>query len=193
MALSSRGRGPKKVEGKNRLNGDPDSLGEACRSDPRAHHYVMAHVALRQIGLSDPLRYLAILGSEEASGFLEHIFSMVSDDVTDQEADFCAEDIKVHCQRVGDYPCAVIEMPEPKSITETFFTGLVMLKQVGTDFSDGEKIPARYFTLEKGYDESGVSRTVFCEWSDEAHSNYGEGPEPTLVGFCEAIEAALQS
>lgn len=153
----------------------------------------MAHVALRQIGLSDPLRYLAILGSEEASGFLGHVFKMVSDDIDDEQPDFGAEALRIHCQRIGKFPCAVVEMPEPRSMTEAFFTGLVMLKEMGTGFTEGEKIPARYFTLEKGFEEDGTPRTVFCEWAAESHSNYGDGPAPTVVGFCEAIEAALNS
>ncbi len=193
MGLFSSKRGPKRVGGEDGPGGECDLPAGGNCSEPRAHHYVMAHVALRQIGLNDPLRYLAILGSDEATGFLEHIFKMVSGDIDDEEADFSAEALQVHCQRIGKYPCAVVEMPEPRSTTEAFFTGLVMLKEMGTEFTEDEKIPARYFTLEKGFEEDGTSRTVFCEWTDEAHSNYGDGPQPTLVGFCEAIEAALNS
>lgn len=159
---------------------------------PRWHHYAMAHLALRSVGLDDPLLYLAVLASPDRDDFLKSLFESVCERCDERaKPDFIASDIHVHAVRAGVYPCAVVEMPTPRTTTEAFFTALVMLIDPATSSLPEERknVPARYFTLEKGFSLDGTPRTVLGEWTTESHLNYGDGPEPTLESFVERIAA----
>ena len=166
---------------------------------PRRHHYALAHLALRQIALGSPLAYLGSVVGEGRSEFFKFAFNAVCEE--EQKAgrtaapDFGAEDLKGHQGWVGEFPCAIVEMPTPKRIVEAYYTGLVVtldplrLKEALTDKS--RPIPARYFTLEAGVSDDGTPRTVFCEWRESMHANFGDGPEPTVANFARRIKAAL--
>ena len=154
-------------------------------------HYVLAHYALRQTALADPVIYLGILASEDAPKFIGNMIDAVASDFGQSPA-FHADAITVHPLRVGRYPCAVIEMPEPGDVAEAYFTALVGM----IDLADGpppesEDLPARYFTLEKGATLDGQPRTVLAEWDATSHMNYGDGPIATVEAFLQAIEEHL--
>ena len=150
-------------------------------------HYVLAHYALRQTALADPAMYLGILASDDAPAFLGRLIDAIANDFG-TTPDFGAGDVKVHPGRVGQYPCAVVEMPEPGDVAEAHFTALVTLIDLDEGLpEEGATIPARYFTLEKGATLDGQPRTVLAEWDETSHSNYGDGPEATLPAFVEAI------
>jgi hypothetical protein len=164
--------------------------------NPRCHHYTLAHYGLRQLGLQDPLLYLGALGSPRAHEFLGMVMEDLSDHCAQRNefADFGAADLKVHCLRIGVFPCAVVEMTEPLGTTEAFFTALVLLVDpAAVTPEERETLPSRYFTLEKGFSLDATPRTVFGEWTkDGTHLNYGDGPAPNLDDFLGRIEDACQ-
>jgi len=152
-------------------------------------HYVFAHYAMRQIALAEPLQILAIAASPDVGGFIDAVLRNVVEK-SGREAGFEGADIKVHPTRVNDYPCVVIEMPEPQEAAEAYLVAIL----VPIDFSselppdlDQEQVTAQYYTLEKGFSLSGEPRTVLAEWDHQKHSNYGEGPEPTVEAFVAAL------
>ncbi|MBN1910646.1 MAG: hypothetical protein JW818_12950 [Pirellulales bacterium] len=163
-------------------------------SSPRCHHYTMAHYALRNIALDDPLFYLAVLASDDSNAFLESIFRAVCEHCHDrgEKPDFKAADLRVHRTHIGVYPCAIIEMPEPVAMTEAFFTALVLLVDPSTSqVSDDAEVPAQYFTLEKSFDLDGTPKTVLGRWNNQGtHSSCGDGPEPTLRDFIAYLAGA---
>ena len=135
-------------------------------------HYVFAHYALRQIA-PDADKFIAAL--------LQQVVKQCG-----REAGFDAAEIKVYPTRVNNYPCAVIEMPEPEEAAEAWLIGVV----VPVDFTlevpadlDESQITAQYYTLEKGVSLTGEPRTVLAGWDDQRHNNYGDGPEPTVEAF----------
>ena len=164
----------------------------------RCHHYSFAHQALPAIARQDPLRCLGVLASEHARPFLQAVLDSVIEVCRETEPsaelDFTVNDVHVHKVRVGNYPCAVIEMPPPRGITEVYFTAIVVLHDLerarGDDDDRGPSAPAamRYVTLERGVSEDGGVRTVLCEWDERGHSNFGDGPPPTLEAFVGAVE-----
>jgi hypothetical protein len=159
--------------------------------NPRCHHYMLAHVALKQIALENPLFYLGVLASESRSEFLEDLFESVDQHCRTQaaRADFSAADLRFHGLRVGQFPCAIVEFPAPRETTEVFFTALVVLADPSQPLPEREALTARYFTLERGFSLDGMPRTVLGEWTmDGAHVNYGDGPEPALATFAAALE-----
>ncbi|HAW28552.1 MAG TPA: hypothetical protein DCY03_10605 [Planctomycetaceae bacterium] len=157
--------------------------------DGPSPHYVFAHYALRQIALAEPMQFLEIAASPDADKFIAALLQQVVKQCG-REAGFDASEIKVYPTRVNNYPCAVIEMPEPQEAAEAWLVGVV----VPVDFSvkvpadlDLDQITAQYYTLEKGVSLTGEPRTVLAGWDDQRHNNYGDGPEPTVEAFVAAL------
>ncbi|QDV19399.1 hypothetical protein Pan153_40640 [Gimesia panareensis] len=154
-------------------------------------HYVFAHYALRQIALAEPLQILAIVASPDVENFIDAVLQ----DVVEQcgrEAGFEAADIKVHPKRVNDYPCVVVEMPEPQEAAEAHMVAILVPIDLSKDppsEEEQEQIKAHYYTLEKSFSLTGEPRTVLAEWGESRHSNYGEGPEPTVEAFVAALNS----
>jgi hypothetical protein len=157
--------------------------------DPRPHHYVYAHRMLHGVCAQDPLKFFALLASDERGAFLEWLHGAVCRSLDDAgEPDFGPGDVRVETVRVGGHPTAIFVMPPPRAIAEAFFVAMVLTDR-GTDVAPPS---FRCFTLELGEGMDGTLRTVLGEWTDDAHHNYGDGPDPRLPAFGEAIEAQLE-
>lgn len=152
-----------------------------------APDYVFAHYALRQIAFSDPLRFLAIAASPEAGDFVNAVLKDVAEQCG-QQTTFDAASVKIHPVRIKGFPCAVIELPEPREIAEAFMVALVALIDTSSNEPpDPDSVRGRYFTLEKGFSLSSEPRTVLAEWDMTSHSNYGDGPPATVEAFSAAL------
>jgi hypothetical protein len=159
-------------------------------TEPRCHHYALAHYVIRQALLEDPLRCLALLASEDSQAFLEFLFNSACElcsERTKEKPDFQATDVHVHRLRVTDFPCVIIEMPRPIATSEAFFTALVAYIDRGSEITPATVVPARYFTLEQGFNVDENPRTVLCEWTTTNHVNYGDGPKPTIDDFANSL------
>lgn len=171
-------------------------LAEPALDRPRCHHYTLAHVALRSVALEQPVAFLGMLASPEAPRFLADLMRSVSEHCKKHEPqpDFRIEDITIHKVRIDNYPCAAIEMPRPRAMTEAYFVAAVLLNDLEEELPNPQEAPLRYFTLEKGlvFDDPPRDRTVLCEWTrDGTHLNYGDGPEPRLEALIEAVRKLL--
>jgi hypothetical protein len=167
-----------------------------AEAEMRPVHYLFAHYALRSVALNDPVFYFGVLASPEAAKFLTHLLRTTADHARpgDPPADFTADDLRVHTVRAGGYPCAVVEMPQPRATTEAFFTAAVLLVDPAAEAPDLAAAPVRYFTLEKSFDLEGNAFAMMCEWSkDGSHANFGGGPPPRLDDFVKAIEYLLKN
>ncbi len=155
--------------------------------DGPSPHYVFAHYALRQIALSEPLRFLAIAASPEAEQFIDAILHDVAEHCG-RKTSFGADAVRIHPTRVHTFPCAVIELPEPGEMAEAYMVAVVVpIDPASDEPPDMDTVQARYFTLEKGFSMSNEPRTVLAEWDTSAHANYGDGPAPTVEAFVQAI------
>lgn len=173
----------------------PEEFLEQESAKIRCHHYTMAHVALRSVAFAQPLGFFGILASEESEKFLGELLESVTEECQEREPrpNFSASDLHVRTGRVWNYPCVVIEMPEPRATAEAFFVGAVLFVEMAEDADPPENPELRYFTLEKGMNiEESQPRTVFCEWTAEgSHLNFGDGPPATVKDFTSAIEGHL--
>lgn len=154
--------------------------------------YAFAHHALRHSAMSDPARFLALVASPEAISFIDALLKNVAVQCG-QPTTFGATSVKIHPRRVNGFPCAVIELPEPKGAAEAFMVALVV--QAETD-ANGlpafESAKGRFFSLEKGLSVIDETRTVLGEWDMEGgHTNYGDGPSATVEGFVAALSRLL--
>ena len=163
--------------------------------EPRCDHYGFAHYALRSVAFDRPLETMAAFASPDAERFLGALVEMVAEQCQGQPgAGLTVGDLKVHAVRAAGRPCAVLEMPPPRGVTEAHFVALVL--QWTEPLPETEPMPKdalRYFTLERGVCLGGPPRTVLCEWTAEgSHRNFGDGPEPRLESFLEAVARLLE-
>lgn len=112
---------------------------------------------------------------------------------------FRASDIKVSCLLLRNRPCAIVQMPEPASVSEAYFAAIwsryeedvVIQKAIANDPSDEPLV--EYFTLEQASKltrkchrsaPESLLTTRFCSWDAEVgHRNYGTGSTPACEQF----------
>lgn len=171
-------------------------FGRGKRSTPVDAHnegpspdYILAHVALRQMSLSKPMTFLALVSSENKFDFLQSIMDDISKDFG-RRFTYRANAIQIHTLSAKGFPCAILEFPEPPNHADAHMIGLVVEFDPETMPmpEDVDDVPARYFTLEKSFDMSGQQRTVLGEWNGEQHVNFGDGPPVVADQFLAAIE-----
>ncbi len=164
--------------------------------EPRDQHYVFAHIALRQIAFKNPAGCVGVLHSPDAMKFLTGLWEEVGKHCRDAAADAAGGHIDgstlgVRPARVGDFPSAIVSLPQPLAPTEAYFIALVL--HVDLETLRGEAPPPEnpalsYYTLERGVSLEGGGRTVLCAWNaEEAHLNYGDGPPPDFDAFVDAV------
>lgn len=165
----------------------PDDDEFSSPDDGPAPEYALAHYALRFIALNDPLRFLGVVASPDAPQFIAAVMKDVAEKCG-RTTSFRPHDVKIHPTRVGAFPCAVIEFPEPKEVAEAHMVALLLPIDTSAELPDEAARPkGRYFTLEKGMTFGGGSRTVLAEWTEDTHSNYGDGPPPNVAEFVAAL------
>jgi hypothetical protein len=145
------------------------------------------------VALNDPLFYFGTLASPNSLRFLNFLLQKVCENLglTEPPADFPLDDISIHPTRVGDFPCAVVELPRPVAQPEAFFTAAVLLTPLDGE-NPPEKLEVRYFTLEQSFEFDGAPFAMMCEWTNEMHCNFGGGPPPRLDAFLAAVERLIQ-
>lgn len=161
------------------------------------HHYVLAHVALRQACMANPVRFFEVMGSKDRRDkFLENIWQQIRKNC-DKKGDpsFSISDVKVETIKISQFPTLLIIMPTPQFMAEAHMVGIV-LRVDAKDFVENkiqEKPSVEYFTLEKGFNLDESERTVFCKWDESgSHLNFGTGPNPTAGEFIKAISKRLK-
>jgi hypothetical protein len=160
------------------------------------HHYVLTHIALRQICMANPAGFFRVMASQNRDKFLEDVWQRVRKNCDDKgNPSFSIEDVKVETTQIEEFPIIIITMPKPQFDTECHMVGIVLRVDV-KDFIENrlpEKPVAEYFTLEKGSNLDGSDRTVLCKWDESGtHYNYDTGPNPTKIEFMKAILRKLK-
>jgi hypothetical protein len=169
----------------------PASKPPQVKDDGPSPDYAFAHFALRFVALSEPLKFLAIMVSPDATNFIDSLMKDVEEQCG-KPTTFPASSVKIHAVRVNDYPCAVIELPEPKEIAEAHMVAIVVPLDMSADKPpEPDSVKARFFTLEKGVSFSNEPRTVLAEWDTESHSNYGSGPPVDVSAFVSALSSHM--
>ncbi len=152
------------------------------------HHYVLAHVALKQICFQNPLGFFGLMGSPDREEFLNDLWAQVCKNCDKEgQSSFSIDDVMIDTIRIGDYPAVLVTMPKPHHVTEAHMVCIVLMVPLADMKQNGKVMKIHYFTLEKGATEEGQERTVLCEWDEDTHYNYGDGPDPTPEAFIETI------
>ena len=159
------------------------------------HHYVLAHVALKQMAFANPYGFFAVMASPQRQKFLDDLWRQVCENC-DQEgvSRISPRDITIHTTKIGEFPTLLIEMPQPYFMTEAYMVCVVLKIPLGDLPQQPADPEIRYFTLDKGLrfetgsDRPPADRTVLCAWDGETHINYGDGPAATPAAFLERVE-----
>ena len=161
-------------------------------SAPTPHHYVLAHVALRQIAREDPLKFFAEMASPGRDDLMKWIWEQVCESCDDEgKAAFSIDDVKVSTVRCAGYPTLLIRMPPPREVAEAHMVCIVLELEDDTEIKGTP--PVAYYTLERGMSLDGIARTVLCSWDEGGvHANYGDGPSVDEAAFLEAVEEHLR-
>ncbi|MFH0946209.1 MAG: hypothetical protein V2A76_13495 [Planctomycetota bacterium] len=156
------------------------------------HHYVLGHLALRQICQENPLGFFGIIGSEERDEFLKDIWEQVRKNCDpDGTPSFDISDVGITTSLLKGFPCIIISMPPPQVPPEAHFAGIVLRIDMSAD-KPPENPEISYLTLEKGLSRDGEERTMLGGWTDQdSHVTYGAGPPATQADFVAAMEALL--
>lgn len=140
------------------------------------------------------MKCVSTLGSPDCDEYLATLWESVKEtcEQYSQPVSLSPSDIMVHRLRIGDHPCALIEMPTPASPGEVFYAALV-INLNPTDRSKGFSArPVRYITLEETGRGGGALTTVVAEWiGEETHITHGPGPYPSIEDFMAKVTALI--
>ena len=162
-------------------------------SEPRQDHYWFAHRVVRDACQQNPIQFFAGFSGIRSDNQYKLIQWML--DLTESLAGepvtvLSFENLDVITDLIADCPSIIITMPPPLAITEAYMIGVVLTGEAEEKTQDES---FRYFTLELGQNADGNLRTVICEWTDEAHLNFGDGPSVSVDAFVQAIENKLKA
>ena len=158
----------------------------ASGNDPRCDHYTFIHLVLRQTAFDDPMKCVSTLGSPACDEYLAQLWESVKETCEEysQPVELSPSDIMVHRLRIGDHPCALIEMPTPAAPGEVFYAALVINLNPSDRTKGFSDRPVRFITLEETGRGGGALTTVLGEWiSHETHISHGPGPYPSIDEF----------
>jgi len=161
----------KRNETKDNPTNTTDDIEVNQKSPKRIQHYKFAHEILKNMFLENPEQFVknTLHSEDDLRGLWYNVGKFYSEQYEEVE-ELDGSDIKIIAKEFEDNLLVIISMPEPKDIPEAYFIGLII--------PHDDTKNARYITLEHGEEGS-----VLCEWTNEAHLNFGEGPEPTLDNF----------
>lgn len=169
---------------------------EESKLKKRRHHYLFAHVALRQQFFSQPLETVLALnsgGPELLEVWWQRTWDVLSGNDSQAEKVSSAGLRCSSCDLGENRIAAIVTLPEPQNPTEAYFVAAVVglpRKRLG-GLLGKTRMDAKYVTLEYGMaicgDGSLRQRTVLCEWTESSHLNLGDGPAPELAEFIKAV------
>ncbi len=160
------------------------------KGSARPHHYIFAHMAVRNRFFDNPTTFVAALGNRRQA-LLEEMWANVGRWVEakeGKEAALPSDGLALTVREVGPGSLAlIISLPPPEDFTEAHFVGLLLH-------------PPRFITLEHGFSFAPRgTRTVLCEWTGRlqggppsgVHANVGDGPEATVDAFAETLSGMV--
>ncbi len=176
---------------------DEPPLPQSSKGESK-HHYLFAHIWLRQIAYAQPAGIFGVLASSSRTSFLDNLLTRIDEKLTDcVPRSFTAADIQFFPCLIDERPCAILQMPPPQKTPEAFFVAIMSRLRVeevaaAQKKENGMLMAIDYYTLERPLPDAGIP-SVFCGWSqDGVHVNYGAGAEPILEAFKKLLEKRVE-
>ena len=160
--------------------GNSSSTVEPDSNDPREHHYYFAHHYLPAKANENAEALVEKLRIDPATQYLTSLWESSRSEIQPDD-----DDVVISTQGLASFQVdldtrhsgVVVQFPSPTRTLEAYFAALILDRT--SSLLNGH----RYFTLELADDSEGCERTVFCEWTDKRHINYGDGPRPEREAF----------
>jgi hypothetical protein len=163
---------------------------------PRGHHYYFAHIALRALAAEDPERLITALASPDAEAFLLDLWNTVAKDAAqpgEEDVVVSPDGLEAIPARVAGRSAALVILPTPRAATEAYFVAIVLNHELDEPAKPAPEPEFFYFTLEKGVALDTSTRTIFCQWEDATHKNFGDGPPADGRAFLDHIAQHLSA
>lgn len=153
----------------------------------KSHHYILAHIALKDICFSDPKMFFDIMRSSEREAIFDNVWENVCDRCAlQEEPTFSVRDLKVKEIKVGEYPAIFIEMPPPQNMTEAYMICVVL--KCDEKEPEQENVEALYYLLEKTISFDDSEEAKLCSWEeDDIHIQFDSISEITEEKFLSAV------
>ncbi|MCO5166746.1 MAG: hypothetical protein M9894_10320 [Planctomycetes bacterium] len=159
-------------------------------------HEAAAHLVLPALVFAEPARTARRLTGPEKGAFLGKDLWRLAAKFADDEADdvdlaaLPPKGASAWVERVADVAAVVVRFPSPRQEGEAHAAVIVPTRNRWLPFLPGG---ARYFTLERTFDERGRAGTAIGEWTGEwIRVDFGPGPQASdKDGFLDAIERVL--
>jgi hypothetical protein len=159
----------------------------------RDNHYIFSHFALRQLARKDLVKFFTIMPTEAAAEAILQLWCGVNRDCGNPDsADLEFSEIYWHPVAINEFPCVVVQMPEPRAASEAWFVAVLMMEDMHADDELSVEPRMRYITLEQSEPENTTSETTLCEWRDNRHFVHGDGPAPDLHSFVRYLEVFVE-
>jgi len=161
---------------------------------PRGQHYYFAHIALRALAAEDPERLIMALASPDADSFLIDLWNAVEKDAAqpgEENVVVPPDGLEAIPARVAGRSAALVILPAPRAATEAHFVAIVLNHELDEPAKPAPEPEYFYFTLEKGFALDASTRTIFCQWDEAAHKNFGDGPPADGRAFLDFIAQHL--
>lgn len=149
-------------------------------SDPRRHHYMFAHHEVRRAAQQFGADLIG--AAREGRLTLESVWNRVGESLDERDR-LPATGLTSSYHEIAGHRVLLVRLPAAHHPTEAHFTAIAVPV-------DGGRV--RYLTLE--YAVSPIDEavyTVFGEWDEQRHVNYGEGPPPDPDAFLAAVARRL--
>lgn len=168
--------------------------------EPRLHHYIFAHQALRSLIFARPLELFALLGLEHKGlAILQTIWKKVGEELQAHGGTPLPDQgLSAEIARSDGRPILLVQLPPPSGTTEAYFVAVIMTAPPRKRWLRSPNPPEiRYFTLERGADLSHMfpgfeAHNVLGEWTkDGSHLNHGPGPAAEKGAFLAAVAAMV--
>lgn len=163
---------------------------------PRGQHYYFAHIALRALAAEDAERLITALASPDAEAFLLDLWNTVAKDAAqpgEEDVAVSPDGLEAIPARVAGRSAALVILPQPRAATEAYFVAIVLNHELDEPAKPAPEPEFFYFTLEKGVALDSSIRTIFCQWEDACHKNFGDGPPADGRAFLDHIAHHLSA
>ncbi|MBN9688911.1 MAG: hypothetical protein J0M24_01620 [Verrucomicrobia bacterium] len=179
----------------------PESGSESESFQAPTVHYLLAHRILPDFAFSRPRDLFGVLASPQRGEILEKVCQHLDQQLGDASTrHFRGTDIEVFPVLIQQRAALMIQMPPPQNSVEAVLVVLLSEltpEQLETVLKNPElAFNLRYLTFERPTDLEDSAGTIFCEWTQDRHLNFGPAPvddAPSALAFLQAQDLSRQT
>ncbi len=184
---------------------DPEFGSESESFQAPTVHYLLAHRILPDFAFSRPRDLFGVLASPKRGEILEQICQHLDQQLGDTSTrQFRGTDIQVFPVLIQRRAALIVQMPPPENSVEAVL--VVLLSELTPEQLEmamrnpeqafNQAFNLRYLTFERPTDLEDSAGTIFCEWTQDRHINFGPAPvvdSPSALTFLQEQDLSRQT